>query len=57
MFSTKPELKKFLDFFEPKRNVVALSRDVMLAEQEISSRVAWRERNEASVKDWLKART
>jgi hypothetical protein len=57
MFSTKPELKKFLDFFEPKRNVVALSRDVMLAEQEIRSRVAWRERNEASVKDWLKART
>ena len=57
MFSTKQELKKFLDFFEAKRNIVALSRDVMLAEQEISSRVAWRVRNEASVKDWLKART
>jgi aminopeptidase N len=53
LFSTQEEQKKFLDFFDPKRNIIALARDVTLAEQEIQSRVSWRERNEATVKAWL----
>jgi aminopeptidase N len=55
MFSKQAELKKFLDFFGPKRDVIALARDVTLGEQEIKSRVAWRARNEAAVKAWLLA--
>jgi aminopeptidase N len=54
VFSHKDELKQFSDFFEPKKSVVALARDITLATQEIQSRLAWRERNEKPVKEWLK---
>jgi aminopeptidase N len=54
VFSTPEELKQFKAFFKPMQSVVALSRDITLAEQEITSRIAWRERNEAAVKQWLK---
>jgi aminopeptidase N len=53
IFSRADELKKFTDFFEPKLNVIALAHDIALGKQEIISRVAWRERNEASTKAWL----
>ena len=53
VFSTDGELEQFKNFFEPKKSIVALARDVTLAEQEIRSRVAWRERNEVPVKEWL----
>jgi aminopeptidase N len=54
VFSRKSELKQFNDFFESKKSTVALSRDIQLAKQEINSRIAWRGRNEAAVKTWLK---
>lgn len=54
IFSRPDELKKFQAFFDDKRGVVAMSRDITLAEAEIKSRIAWRERNEAQVKAWLK---
>jgi aminopeptidase N len=54
VFSRPEELKKFTDFFEPKKSIVAMSRDIVLAEAEIKSRIAWRERNEAAVREWLK---
>ncbi|MBC7707989.1 M1 family metallopeptidase [Polaromonas sp.] len=54
IFSHREELDKFSEFFEPKKSIVALTRDITLAQQEITSRVAWRERNEAAVKAWLK---
>ncbi len=53
VFSHAEELKDFQEFFESKRSIVAMARDITLAEQEIISRVAWRERNEAAVKTWL----
>ena len=53
VFSEPEELKRFKAFFGPLRSVVALSRDITLAEQEITSRIAWRKRNEAAVKAWL----
>jgi len=52
-FSRPAELKQFRAFFEPLKNVVALRREITLAEQEIISRIAWRERNETAVKTWL----
>lgn len=56
IFSRPEEQQKFSEFFGPKKSVVALSRDIALAEQEIASRVAWRERNEDQTKAWLASR-
>lgn len=53
VFTKQEELDRFKAFFEPKKNIVALSRDVTLATQEIQSRVSWRERNESAVRSWL----
>jgi aminopeptidase N len=53
IFSRPAELKQFTDFFGDKRDVIALARDIALGEQEIKSRIAWRERNEQAVKAWL----
>jgi aminopeptidase N len=55
-FSRPTELKQFRAFFEPLKTVVALNREITLAEQEIVSRIAWRQRNEAAVKAWLAKR-
>ena len=53
IFSRQTELTDFKDFFGPKKTIIALSRDITLAEQEIASRVAWRERNQTNVTAWL----
>ncbi len=53
VFTTKAELKQFKNFFGPKRKIVAMARDIALAEQEINSRIVWRQRNEKAVKAWL----
>jgi hypothetical protein len=54
IFSRPAELAKFKKFFEPKKTLVAMGHDISLAEAEIASRIAWRQRNEAAVKAWLK---
>lgn len=54
VFSRQSELDEFNAFFSPKKSILALERDITLAEQEIKSRVGWRNRNEADVKSWLK---
>lgn len=46
------QLKEYKAFFEPKTNI-ALARPIKLGIEEIASRVAWRDRNEAAVKQWL----
>ena len=56
IFSKTPELEQFTSFFGPKKDIVALTRDIILAEQEIKSRIGWRERNQTAVEQWLKAR-
>jgi aminopeptidase N len=53
IFSRESELKQFTEFFDDKREVIALTRDIALGEQEIASRIAWRARNEGNVKTWL----
>jgi hypothetical protein len=55
VFSRPDELKQFQSFFGPKKDIVAMSRDIILAEQDITSRIAWRERNETAVKQWLQS--
>jgi hypothetical protein len=44
---------EFEKFFEDKKEIIALKRDIILASQEISNRVKWREHNEKSVRDFL----
>ena len=53
IFSTPQEQKQFNEFFADKKSIVAMTRDINLAQQEIAARIAWRERNEATVKAWL----
>jgi aminopeptidase N len=55
VFSTPADLEKFQSLFEAKKTDIALHRDISLGEQEIMSRVAWRSRNEAAVRQWLAA--
>jgi aminopeptidase N len=57
VFSRAEELKKYEAFFGEKKKIVAMKRDIALGEAEISSRIAWRERNEAAVKTWLMEQT
>ena len=57
IFSKPEDLKKFTDFFGPKKDVVALTRDISLAEQEIASRIAWRTRNESDTVEWLETKS
>jgi aminopeptidase N len=52
-FSNKQQLQAYRDFFEPKSNI-ALERPIKLGIEEIRSRIAWREKNEQAVKNWLK---
>jgi aminopeptidase N len=54
IFSTRAEFEQFNDFFEDKKSIIAMTRDISLAQQEIGARVSWRNRNETLVKDWLK---
>lgn len=54
VFSHSAELKQFMSFFGPKSDAIALQREILLAEAEIKGRIAWRDRNEAAVKTWLK---
>lgn len=45
-----PDLQKdFRAFFEPKSDIVALRRNILIALSEIEARVAWRKREEDSV--------
>ncbi|MDL2363428.1 MAG: M1 family metallopeptidase [Patescibacteria group bacterium] len=53
VFSKQSELDEFMAFFTPKQNIIALARDITLAEQEIKSRLAWRERNEKPIQDYF----
>lgn len=53
IFSRPAEYVQFVDFFGPKKSIVALTRDITLAEQEIASRIAWRKRNESAMLEWL----
>jgi aminopeptidase N len=53
VFTRPNELDMFAAFFTPKQADIALSRDISLGIQEITSRVAWRARNEVAVTAWL----
>jgi hypothetical protein len=51
-FSYSRQLNEFKAFFEPRSNI-ALEHSIKLGIEEIEARIAWRARNEKSVKEWL----
>ncbi len=53
VFSKSEQLAEYETFFGPKTNL-ALERAIQLGIEEIAGRISWRQRNEQSVKDWLK---
>lgn len=45
--------EKFNNFFEPKKDIIALSRNISIAQSEIDARIAWHDRNFADLKKYL----
>lgn len=46
--------KKFITFFEPKSDIIALRRNITIAKSEIDARIDWREREESVIKNYFK---
>jgi aminopeptidase N len=46
--------KKFVNFFEPKSDMISLKRNIAIAKSEIKARIAWRKREESSLKEYFK---
>lgn len=53
VISTTEWQKAYKDFFKPHLEVTALRRNIELGLEEIQSRIAWRERDEAKLINWL----
>lgn len=53
-FSTPEELRRYKEFFEPKRGEPALTRVIEQGFEDIETRLLWRERDLAAVTDFLK---
>ncbi len=47
--NTRAGQKQFNEFFESKKKIVALKRNIVIAQSEIKARVAWREREEKAI--------
>ncbi len=56
VFSTQQWLDKYIAFFEPLKSSVSLKRNIELGIEEITSRIIWRQRDEAALKQWLSDR-
>lgn len=55
VISTKPDQKRYSDFFEPKKDIKSLKRNIEVGLSDIAARVAWRKRDEDKIKSWLKS--
>lgn len=51
--STRDWQKKFIEFYEPKSEIVALKRNIAIARSEIDARISWRNREEPLLKDYF----
>lgn len=51
--NTNPQQKRYDDFFEPKKNEAILKRNILVAQNDIASRIAWRERDEQTITDYI----
>ncbi len=55
--TTKAWADTYRKFFEPKRKIKTLEHNIVLGYADIDARVAWRTRDEATIKRWLQANT
>jgi aminopeptidase N len=55
--STPAQQQSFVEFFQPKRNIVILQRAIKIASAAIDARVKWRQREEPKLKRYLTANT
>ncbi len=53
--STKAGLKRYEAFFVPKLTEVTLKRNIKVAINDIKAKIAWRNRDEAKIVEWLKS--
>src|SRR3989344_321154 len=51
--STKEWKKKYIDFFEPRKSIKAMQRNITIGLADIDARIAWRTRDEVAIKKWL----
>lgn len=51
--NTRAAQKEFNDFFEPKSDIIALKRNIAVAQSEIEARILWRDREEAKIKEYF----
>lgn len=47
--NTREAQAEFNEFFTPKSDIIALKRNIAIAQSEIEARIAWRERDEAKI--------
>lgn len=45
--------QKFTDFFNPKSDIIALKRNIAIANSEIQTRIEWRNREEPRIRDYF----
>lgn len=51
--NTNEWLDKFRNFFEPKKDIVALKRNILVALAEIEARIEWRRAEQAGIKEYF----
>lgn len=56
-FATTELLKLYNDHFLPMRNIASLSRNIDLGLKDIEAKIAWRKRDQKTVRDWLIAQS
>lgn len=49
VINTQEWQQRFLDFFNPKADIIALKRNIAIARSEIQARVEWRQREESRI--------
>lgn len=52
-FNNQEWLEKYQQFFGPKKNIVALKRNIKLGELEIKNRIKWAKRDQKKLVKWL----
>ncbi len=50
----KQEYDNYIEFFEPKKLIKVMERNIIIGEADAAARVAWRKRDEKPILDWLK---
>ena len=54
-FGTTDWYEKYIKFFDPKREIVSLRRNIDLGKQEIENKIRWAERDREALTYWLKS--